>query len=102
MLEQPQSDLPSIMALLPRPVLYAESDNGDTLAWPKDIDVAAEFGKARALARNCPACLLSAIRLAKIPVPLFTDFDYTKECKVVWDKINADDPTPWLDYRVDF
>jgi hypothetical protein len=97
MLEQPQSDLPAIIALLPKPILYRESDNGDTLTWPEGFDVSTAFGTARVKARNCPACLLAAIRQAKIPVPLFSsDFNYTEECKAVWAKINEEDQTPWL------
>lgn len=94
MLEQPQPDIPSVIATLPKPILYQESDNGDVLAWTSGFEP--DLHAARKLTGNCPACLMAAMRQAKIPVPMFTDFDYTKECKAVWDKINADDPAPWL------
>lgn len=100
MLEHSQPDIQAIIATLPRPVVSKESDNGDTLGWSPGFEPS--LYEARRVSGNCPACLLASMRQAKIPVPLFTEFDYTKECKAVWDKVNADDPAPWLDYRVDF
>jgi hypothetical protein len=42
----------------------------------------------REACNNCPACILAAIRQAKIPVPCATDFSFTDEMKAVWQIVN--------------
>lgn len=44
--------------------------------------------KLREAAGNCPACILAALRQAKIPVPAAHDFNFTEEMKSVWRDIN--------------
>lgn len=96
MLKQKQADLPSVIFALPKPVLFQESDCGDTLTWPDGVDTAGVYANLKTLTRGCPACIMAAIRQAKIPVPMIPEFDYTKECEAVWALINEEDPQPWL------
>ena len=96
MLKQKQADLPSVIFALPKPILFRESDAGDTLTWPDDVNTEGVYLNLKTLTRNCPACMLAALRQAKIPVPMIPEFDYTKECAAVWALINEGDPQPWL------
>ena len=45
----------------------------------------------RDAANDCPACILAAIRLSGIPVPVVSDFNWTNEMKNVFDEINNAD-----------
>ena len=42
----------------------------------------------RKAAGGCPACILSALRQSKIPVPLAEDFNFSMEMKQIWSDIN--------------
>lgn len=43
----------------------------------------------RAASGNCPACIMAALRQAKIPVPLVVEwFDFTAEMKEIWRNVN--------------
>ena len=37
---------------------------------------------------QCPACIMAALRQAKIPVPMADDFDFKAEMKSIFDDIN--------------
>jgi hypothetical protein len=50
--------------------------------------VAAALPKLREETENCPACILAALRQAKIPVPMVDDFDFKAEMRVVLDDYN--------------
>lgn len=42
----------------------------------------------RAAAENCPACMMAAMRLKKVPVPIVEGFDFKAEMKVIFDAVN--------------
>jgi hypothetical protein len=42
----------------------------------------------RLAAGGCPACMLAALRLRKIPVPMMEGFSFTEEMKEIWTGIN--------------
>jgi hypothetical protein len=42
----------------------------------------------RLAAGGCPACMMAALRLAKIPVPMVEGFSFTEEMKEIWVGIN--------------
>ena len=46
--------------------------------------------KLREAAENCPMCILAALRQRKIEVWSVKSFDYTKECKSIFDDWNAE------------
>lgn len=67
-------------------------ENKSKFYYPKDeVDLFYGFDinldEFRTKAGNCPACMLAAIRQAKIPVPA-TNFDFKKECESFWTEIN--------------
>lgn len=37
---------------------------------------------------NCPACIMSALRQKRIPVPMLDDFNFTAECKEIFANAN--------------
>lgn len=37
---------------------------------------------------DCPACIMAALRQAKIPIPMVEEFNFTEEMKLIWDSIN--------------
>jgi len=41
----------------------------------------------RAAAANCPACIMAALRLSKIPVPIVECFNFTEEMQVILHRI---------------
>lgn len=49
-----------------------------------DVDLPA----LRAVANNCPACILAALRQKGIPVPAVSGFDFDAEMKAIWNEIN--------------
>lgn len=43
----------------------------------------------REAAGDCPACMLAALRQAKIPAPCAEGFNFTEEAKKIWSDINS-------------
>ncbi len=90
MLEETQSPLEALVAMLPSP-------KGQE-AWNEEFDYhyfaeafTTQCNKAlkglRNAANDCPACILAAIRLSGIPVAVMSDFDWAKEMKNIFDEI---------------
>lgn len=75
----------ALVAILPA---YVEYD-GD--GWGNPTPAYSAFCKAlpeaipalRAATDNCPACIMAALRLAKIPVPMVNEFDFKAEMRAV-------------------
>ena len=44
----------------------------------------------RETVNGCPACIMAALRQAKIPVPMATEFDYKKELEAFWKEQNTE------------
>lgn len=89
-----QPSLASIIALLPDPEKFKTTITDDE-AWDgifSDLAkaVSAVFPRVRRAARECPTCILAALRQAKIPVPMVSEFDYSKESKAIHDAFYQD------------
>ncbi len=54
----------------------------------------------RKLSNNCPACIMAAIRQSGNQVPLVTEFNFTEECKKIFQEINdlARQDAEWSTY----
>lgn len=47
--------------------------------------------KLREAAANCPACIMAALRQAKIPVPMVDDFKFKDECEAFLAEHSSED-----------
>jgi len=76
--------LAEIMALIPPHDLM---DFG--FDWPNYYEntLLPKMPEIRAAAANCPACLMAAFRLSKIPVPLVECFNFTEEMQVILHRV---------------
>jgi hypothetical protein len=89
MVQGVQEPIEILIALLPklseseRNAFGPESDNGHQR-------VNAALPSLRKACTNCPACILAALRQAKIPVPIASDFNWTNEMKAVWAVLNKE------------
>lgn len=87
-LEQEQPNLTELMALLPNPGDYLIKHE----IWEElpglDGVVERSMPELREKSGNCPACILAALRQAKIPVRAIESFNFTEECKTFWVDIN--------------
>ena len=61
-----------------------------------DIEgVAIALKALREECNNCPACIMAALRQAKIPVPLAKSFNFTDEMAAVWRDVNETGREPY-------
>ncbi len=81
-------DTAALVALLPEITQFERDENGSFSgnAIIKSVNVA--LGPLRKATDNCPACIMAAIRQAKIPVSVATGFSFTDEMKSVWSDVN--------------
>lgn len=89
MLEQEQTPIAKLTALLPDENQYRESwegapPDGFHYSIQFSVDVNAAIPELREATNNCPACMMAALRQAKIPLPIVEGFDYQKELDAVW------------------
>lgn len=79
--------LPELISMLPDSARYNAESFGDAhVELTKAlVEILPAF---RVAAGNCPACMLAALRLAKIPVPMVDGFNFTEEMKQVWILVN--------------
>lgn len=90
LVEQDQPDLNTLMALLPT-VEQQKQTHHDENGQPYDIwrDIPAQTVEAlREAAGGCPACMMAAIRQRGLLVPTAEGFNFTEECKRVWNDFN--------------
>jgi hypothetical protein len=84
--------MPEMLALLPDPEKFKRIESWDAgedfggageAEWPDDAALCAAVHAAlpalRELTEDCPVCILAALRQRGIPVPIVTDFNFTKE-----------------------
>jgi len=91
MVESNQVPVSELVAVLPKIENYYSGEEDRilfTLESKLNLDVNAALSKLRDLCGSCPACILAALRQAKIPVPVATNFNFTSEMKDVWADIN--------------
>ena len=89
MIDNQQMPMAELLVMLPNPMDYNNGSYGD-IAFDEYLTIEANKAlvELRQRSGNCPACILAAIRQKKIPVPMVTDFNFTKEMKAIWDNIN--------------
>lgn len=87
LLEQEQPDIAAIIASLPSESEYKKTDAFDD-NYNSDYLNKTVLPMLREKTGNCPACILAAIRLAKIPGPAVSDFDFKKERQSIWNDVN--------------
>lgn len=80
----PPLTIPQMVAMLPNPKLFPMHFENYT----EDLTEAVQFSlpALRAAVKNCPACIMAAIRQAKIPVPC-SGFDFKAECRKRWSEV---------------
>lgn len=79
MLDAVQQPIAELITLLPdSSPIHTPPDGNDPY---KDLADAIKeaMPKLREATHGCPACIMAALRQAKIPVPMAEDFDFTKE-----------------------
>jgi hypothetical protein len=59
------------------------------------VRVDAGMEKIREVTDNCPACIMAALRQAKIAVPMVDSFDFKEEMKRVFKEYNEDQQYYW-------
>lgn len=94
LLNQPQPEISDLLAILPDPKEYVETDDENRNWWYSsimlDTHLEEAMPKLRELAGNCPACIMSALRQKGIPVPMAQSFDFKVECQKIWDEVNSE------------
>ena len=93
--------MPILLALLPagpppEPHLGAMAEQWNP-AYGEFVEaIKAALPKLRAETENCPACIMAALRQAKIPVPMAEGFDFKAESAAMLQEHYANQPTgPW-------
>lgn len=101
LLEKPVSNLQQMMKFLPVPEDYKEDNEwgsgwhfGDLLTEAANKVLPSLRDLAEGDNGTCPVCIMAAFRQQGIPLPMVTDFDYTKEMKAVWQQINNENMRP--------
>lgn len=92
LLDQEQPDLQEAIRLLPEPKEYENWDEAGFVYYSSTLQTAIDeaLPKLRTFVENCPACIMSALRQKGIPVPMATDFNFTKEGEAIWTEFNAE------------
>jgi len=92
LLEQTQPKISDLLVILPdinNYVIIVDVGEGD-YDWENiAVEVERAMPQLRELSGNCPACIMSALRQKGIPVPIVSSFNFTNECKAIWDDINS-------------
>jgi len=102
LLDQKQSDLNELMALLPDPKKYKEKRTWETEDYPYFVDETIDetifvgldkavndaLPELRSVSGGCPACIMAALRQKGIPIPMVTDFDFKAEGASIWADFN--------------
>ncbi len=90
MAEEEQPAMANLLVLLPEPKDYKKTDAEFGLISFVGLEevVKKALPKLREVAKDCPACILAALRQKGIPVPIATDFDFKKECASSWSDFN--------------
>ena len=88
MVEGEQKPIAELLALLPQPVSWEDEYGFVVFHEDTKTNVNAALPGLRDACNDCPGCILAALRQKGIPVPLATDFDFSKEMKSLWSDIN--------------
>ncbi len=80
--------LAALIAILPDSSVYHADHVTDKVLVEFNESVVAAIPALRKASGDCPACMLAALRQAKIPVPIAEGFDFTAEMKAIFSEIN--------------
>lgn len=84
--------LAGLVKLLPTAVEYAHDGVGrptpEYVAFCEAIQAA--IPALREAADGCPACMMAALRQAKIPVPMAESFNFKTEMESIWRNVNLE------------
>ncbi len=87
-------NLPDLISLLPNPEEYLTNhEKGDfsfEIFTGLEEAVNSVLNDLYEKTEGCPACILAALRQAKIPVPMITKFNFTEACNDFWKQFNED------------
>ena len=91
LLDENEPNLTTAMSILPNPKDY-EKEEEHGFVYYDDLEVKVErvMQELRDFVSNCPACIMAALRQKGIPVPLVKSFNFSAECKSVWNEFNED------------
>lgn len=84
-----QPEIEKLKAILPDPDKYKHEDEYDCISF-RGLEEAVDnvLPKLRGACNNCPACIMSALRQKRIPVPVAENFNFKKECQSIWGDFN--------------
>lgn len=86
-MEKSQPKMQDLLECLPD-LHWIDNDVGGVYLGPNQEDsIASGMIALRKVSGDCPACILSALRQKRIPIPL-AGFDFKKECTAIWTAIN--------------
>lgn len=87
-----QESIGALTALLPDPKAFEDKYEGTDIVCFKGLEVAvaAALPALREITNDCPACIMAALRQKGIPVPCAEGFNFTKECKSIFDDVNEE------------
>jgi len=89
LLEIEQKPIEQLLAVLPNSESFLEEERDGMISYgPLGAETEKCMTNLRELTEGCPACIMSALRQAKIPVPLVESFNFTKEMGSIWSDIN--------------
>ncbi len=100
LVDDDHASLDELIAMLPDSVAYNQSGQPlvstmeETTHYKLAKEIECVLPSFRIAAGNCPACMLAALRIKKIPVPMVDDFDFASEMKSVlaaWNERQRDD-----------
>ena len=85
-----QKPITEMIALLPDSDKFKVDNETGGFYFSNDLTKAVNeaLPKLREASGNCPACIMAALRQRHIPVPMATDFNWTKEMGEIWSNIN--------------
>ena len=83
-----ERNLGELTRMLPPPRLYDTEYGGKEFAHGYLDEVSVAVEKLDEAVDGCPACMMAAIRQAKIPVPAVPNFNFSERCKDHWNAVN--------------
>ncbi len=89
-LDEITPDINELLKILPDPHEYIQEDDYGVTFGNLNIDVEKVMPKIRELTNDCPACIMSALRIKGIPVPMVESFSYRKESESIFHDYNEE------------
>jgi hypothetical protein len=91
-----QPEMSSLLSILPDPESFVMETVSSEYGPPTEYSYMSDGGSVDEamktlvdVCNGCPACILAALRIKHIPVPLARTFDYSKAVAEFWEEHNA-------------